>query len=159
MHETMRNRAKITGLLLGVLAIIFVVRVLIMIQRHEIIWLVLVSHSKLTANGSGIDGRILRGEGGRLLIVTLDAEKESGSYWVVLPIIIPVSKPGLVYLCNWTPPRLPAFPVSGANPPCWIPIERGGDVSPGPSINRRLEVSADYVEFTADDGRRIRAIW
>lgn len=158
MHATMRNRAIIAGVVLTVLAVVSVVRVFIMTPRHEIVWLVPLYNGKVTANGFGIDGRVLRGEGGRLLIVTLGTKK-SGAYWVVLPITTPISKPGLVYWCNWAPPRLPAFPVNGANPPCWTPIERGGEVSPGPSLNRRLEVSAAYVEFTADDGRRIKVVW
>jgi hypothetical protein len=75
-------------------------------------------------------------------------------------IWVPHDRQGIVWSCgNWTAPRFPAFPIGDVNPPCWtFPATE----APSPKSIlpvRNLVAGPGSVEFTADDGSRIRASW
>jgi hypothetical protein len=62
------------------------------------------------------------------------------------------------YCDDWSPPRWPAFWFPDVNPPCirWY----AADAPPPPAEPKRNTMTeTNAVEFTANDGKRIRVSW
>lgn len=60
---------------------------------------------------------------------------------------------------DWTAPHAPLFMFPDVNPPCihWYAAE---DVPPAPRTPKRnVKVETQLVEFTANDGKRVRVRW
>ena len=62
------------------------------------------------------------------------------------------------YCDDWSPPRWPAFWFPDVNPPCihWYAAEAP---PPPAEPKRNTKTESNAVEFTANDGKRIRVSW
>ncbi len=120
------------------------------------VWYLVVPNARLMVNGRPAQGWLHRGHHGESLFLTRRDRGKAESYM----IWIPHDRQGGVLSCgHWTAPRLPAFPIGDVNPPCWI-VVASEDPSPKPSLPpRNLVAGINFVEFTADDGSRLRASW
>ena len=120
------------------------------------IWYFAASHSRLTADGRPAHGRVHRGNGGQTVFVTRTDGEKATTYLVQ----IPHGARGTVWSCGkWVAPRFPAFPIGDLNPACWT-FKVAEEPDTGPIIPpRRLATGPNFVEFTADDGSRVRATW
>ena len=117
-------------------------------------YFVIVPGAKVFTDGRPSAGWLHRGGKGQLLIVTRTASGRRESYWVNRP----EEKAGSVRACgDWVAPRLPLIAIGHANPPCMF-IEGAliEDSSPSP---RPPVFGSRFVEFTAEDGARVRAVW
>jgi hypothetical protein len=135
-------------------ALVFVgVAVALSIFSPYTAWYFIVPTAHLTVDGRPVHGWLHRGSHAKVLFLTRQVKGKSESYMVGLRD----SRPRLVLSCGaWTAPRLPAFPVGDVNPPCLF----ASSAADSPLLpDRNLLVGLDSVEFTADDGSRIKATW
>jgi hypothetical protein len=128
---------------------------------HEIFppytaWYFVVPSARLTVDGRPEPGWLHRGNRRETLFLTRRDKEKAEAYMIWIP------HDGLGIVCNcghWTAPRLPVFPVGDVNPPCWVFSAGGGPTSKPTLPARNLVAGTDFVEFTADDGSRVRASW
>lgn len=119
-------------------------------------WYFVVPAARLTVNGRAASGSLHRGRSGETLFVTRRDKKQAESYMVSAPH----DGRGIVWNCGtWTAPRIPAFPIGDVNPPCLFGAIVEGSDSRARVPPRDLTTGNGFVEFTADDGSRIRASW
>ena len=120
------------------------------------VWYFVVPSARITVDGRLEQGWLHRGNHGKNLFLTRRKMGNVESYLILLPD----NGQGNVSSCgNWTAPRFPAFPIGDVNPPCWT-FHAADD--PTPRVNlpaRKLASGERFVEFTADDGNRIRGSW
>jgi hypothetical protein len=152
-NTKVRSILKIAAILILVLFGIVV--------THEIFspytaWYFVVPKTRLTVDGRPEQGRLHRGNHGETLFLTRREKGKEESYM----IWIPRDRQGIVASCgHWTAPRFPVFPIGDVNPPCWTFFFSGGP-TPKPTLpGRNLAAGIDFVEFTADDGRRLKISW
>jgi hypothetical protein len=119
-------------------------------------WYFIVPNARLTVDGKPQQGLLHRGNHGATLFLTRRGSAKAESYM----IWVPHDRQGMVSNCGrWTAPRFPAFPIGDLNPPCWIFLANEAP-TPKPALPpRNLARGTDFVEFTADDGSRIKASW
>jgi hypothetical protein len=119
-------------------------------------WYFVVPGARLTVDGRQEQGWLHRGNHERNMFLTRRKEGKVESYL----ILIPRDGQGSVSSCgNWTAPRLPVFSIGDVNPPCWT-FYAAEDQTPKLNLPARKLASGDnFVEFTADDGSRIRGSW
>ena len=121
-------------------------------------WFFAVQKAQITVDGKRAEGwlHIFKGSTGTEMFLTRKGTRKSESYQIWLP----TDGKGWVSDCgDWIAPRFWFFPVNHQEHPCFtIVIEEPGQLTTKP-LERRLEAGANFVEFTADDGQRIRASW
>jgi len=110
----------------------------------------LVPWARLTVNGASVPGWVYRGIPRGGLRVTLDDPHHRQSYWF-LDSTIGIPRYRLHACTTWTAPRLPMFTEGDYGFPCF----EYGDNPP----DRRLVVKPGFIEFSADDGRRVGVRW
>jgi len=123
-------------------------------------WYFMLPSARLTVDGKPTDGRLHRHTDGRWKITYL-TRKDAGrieSYRVTQDID---RGTGVSSCGDWTAPQWPVFPVNHQAVPCFFFVaaeEHPGKVEAEPPA-RNLQVGPNFIEFTADDGKRIRASW
>lgn len=126
------------------------------IFSHYTAWYFVVPSARLTVDGRPEQVWLHRGNHRESLVLTRRDRGKAESYM----IWIPHDRQGSVLSCgHWTAPRLPAFPIGDVSPPCWT-IVASESPTPKPSLpTRNLAAGTNFVEFTADDGSRLKASW
>src|SRR5262249_48628161 len=119
-------------------------------------WYYLDFHSQVLVDGKPTHGRVHRDRDGKSLFVTRTEGDKSITYMVILPR----ESGGYVRSCgDWVAPRFPFVASGDLNPLCWT-VRVAESPSPGPTTPpRTLFVGRNLVEFTANDGSRVRATW
>ena len=143
------------------IAAISILILLGILTTHEIFspytaWYFVVQNAQITVDGRPEQGFLHRGNHRQTLFLTRREKGKAESYM----IWIPHDRQGSISNCgHWTAPRFPAFPIGDLNPPCWTFSAREGP-TPKPTLpERNLALGIGFVEFTADDGSRIKASW
>jgi len=149
----MRKALKITGLVVGVLLALVVVREAFFGYTA---YFVIVPGVKLYADGKAISGWLHKGGKGRAFILTLSGSGKPESYWIT----VPGERNGWISSCgDWAAPRFPLVAIGHVNPPCFSFVN-AEDPNPAPKpLERKPTLGTRFVEFTADDGRRIKTSW
>src|SRR5436190_219864 len=149
----MRKALKRAVLIFGVLVALMIVR--------EAFWgytqyFVMVPGAQLYSGGKQVSGWLHRGAHGREFILTRRGSTKRESYWITLQD----EKVGGVRICDdWSAPRFPVVAIGDVNPPCFNFVTTE-DPNPRPkSPERKLGFGPRFIEFTADDGTRIRTSW
>ena len=126
------------------------------IYSPYVFWYFIVPHAQLTVDGKPAQGWLHRSHHGDILFLTRhDTDKvETYRIWISHD-----GKAGASRCEDWTAPRFPAFSIGDVNPPC-LKIEIADDSIPKPTPPKRDFVAREaFVEFTADDGSRLRVSW
>jgi hypothetical protein len=119
-------------------------------------WYFIVPNAQFTVDGKAEEGWLHRGKQSETLFLTRRAKGKTESYIISLP----QNRQGFVWNCgNWTAPRFPFFPIGDVNPPCWTFYVGEGPAPKSTLPARKLAAGSRFVEFTADDGSRIRGFW
>jgi hypothetical protein len=121
----------------------------------HVAWYFVDPNAKVTVDGRKVHGWLHRGNHGQTLFLTRNNGRRRESY------MIGIGGQGSVSDCgNWTAPRFPVFPLGDVSPPClWI-VDSNEKPNTGEAPpSRKLVAGTDFVEFTADDGSRIRVSW
>jgi hypothetical protein len=149
----MRKALKIAGLLLGIPLAVVVVREAFFSNTA---YFVIVPGAKLYTDGIPASGWLHKSVRGRVLILTRNAGGKSESYWITMPD----EKDGWTSSCgDWAASALPLIAIGDVNPPCFslLLAERP---NPSPETPERKPIFGQrFVEFTADDGTRIKSSW
>jgi hypothetical protein len=144
---------------------IVMLALLVIIVAHEIYspymsWYFLVPGARLTVDDRPEHGWLHRSRHGRVLFLTRQGKEKNESY----EIWIPRDERGSVMSCGeWTAPEFFVFSIGDVNPPCltlslrFIPNDGPPPKSTGP--RRNLVAGPGHVEFTADDGSRLKVSW
>ena len=140
----MRKALKITGVVIGVLFALVVIREGFFSLTA---YFVIVPGAKLYSDGTPIPGWLHKGGKGQLFILTRNGASKRESYWID---IRDGTFHGVRDCGEWAAPKLPLVAIGDVNPPCFS--------FPQMTI-RPLIFGARFVEFTARDGRRVRASW
>jgi hypothetical protein len=148
-----RRRLKFAAISIVVLFVILVARE---IFSGYTVWYFIVPSAQVMVDGRLERGWLHRGNHGENLFLSRSKGKNVESYLIMLPR----DRKGSVSSCgNWTAPKFPAFPVGDLNPPCWT-FYAAEDPTPRVNLPARELVSGEhFVEFTADDGSRIKGLW
>ena len=152
-RRAMRKALKIAVLVIGVLFALVIVR--------EAFWgyteyFVMVPGAKLYSGGKPVSGWLHRGGHGHEFIVTRRGSTRRESYWITLRD----EKDGWVRGCDgWPATRFPLLAVGDVNPPCFTFVLAEDPSSRPKSPERKLGFGPGFMEFTADDGSRIRTSW
>jgi len=119
-------------------------------------WFFIVPGAQIEVDGKPVEGWLHRGRRGEVLFVTRHDQKKAETY----RIWAPRDGRGVVSSCDdWTVARVPAFIVGDVNPPC-ISLVIVKDISRLPTPQTRILVAGTgFVEFTADDHKRVRVSW
>jgi hypothetical protein len=149
----MRKALKIAGLLLGIPLAVVVVREAFFSNTA---YFVIVPGAKLYTDGIPASGWLHKSVRGRVLILTRNAGGKSESYWITMPD----EKDGWISSCgDWAAPALPLIAIGDVNPPCLaFELAEGPSRSPRPPL-RAPTFGPQFVEFTADDGTRVKTSW
>jgi len=123
-------------------------------------WYFIVPNARLTVDGRPSEGwlHVRTYDRGRVMFVTRRSDGKVESYLTTLE----KGEKGYVWPCgDWTAPDFPFFPIGDVNPPCtFFTVAEEEPSQPKPkAVNRELRVGPGFVEFTADDGKRVRASW
>lgn|SRR5579871_5723405 len=121
-------------------------------------WFRKIPRACLTIDGTQERGWVHRATKGRALFVTHGYGQKVESYSVVFT----ASGRAIIWRCaKWTAPNFPVFPIGDLSPPCWdIVIDDGITPKPDPPTPERNLISGDnFIEFTLNDGRRLKAAW
>lgn len=142
------------------LAALVVITLFVRVAIFEPVWYFIVPSARLTVDGGPSEGwlHVRRDDRGKIMFVTRRSGGKAESYMIVLE----KGRQGRAWPCgDWTAPHFPLFPIGDVNPPCTFFTVAGQEpAQPKPKpVNRELRSGPDYVEFTADDGKRIRASW
>jgi hypothetical protein len=146
----MQKALKITGLVVGVLLALVVFREAFFGYTA---YFVIVPGAKLYADGKAISGSLHKGDKGRAFILTRSGDGKPESYWIAMPS----ERNGWISSCGgWAAPRFPLVAIGDVNPPCFSFVNP--NLAPK-SLERKPTFGPRFVEFTADDGRRIKTSW
>jgi len=118
-------------------------------------WYFMLPTAQVTIAGNHNSGYVHRADSGRYgsdLVVTIQHKWKAETYWVALPTGY---KPSMKRCSDWTAPRFPVFSIGDVNQPCMSFFDE--TLRPQPP-ERNIFVGAGSVEFTADDGRRVRVM-
>jgi len=130
----------------------------VLLVLHEAVsgltsYFVIVPGAKVLADGKVAEGWLHRGVKGQILILTRGVSGRRESYWIGLP----GEKGAGVGSCgDWTAPKFPVLAIGDVNPPCLFVIT---EASKATILNRSAVFGPRFVEFTADDGTRLKAVW
>jgi hypothetical protein len=119
------------------------------------VYFTIVPRGKVFMNGRSVSGWLHSADKGQLLIVTRSVSGRRESYWISMP----GEKGGSVRACgqDWTAPRFPVLAIGDVNPPCLFPVIAVDDAVP--PLERAPVFGQRSVEFTSDDGVRLKAAW
>ena len=150
----MRTALKITALVVGALFALVVIREAFFGYTA---YFVIVPGARVYADGKPISGWLHRRKKGDRFIVTRSDSARHESFLFTLPNN---ERDGGVISCGqWAAPRFPLVAIGDVNPPC-SGFDFGGDSKPRPKTpERNFRVGPRFLEFTADDGNRIRTSW
>jgi hypothetical protein len=116
-------------------------------------YFVVVPGARLFSDGKPLAGWLHRGGKGQLLILTRNVAGKRESYW----ISVPGERKGWVSGCGeWSAPRFPLVPIFDVNPPCVVWAAAPVQATP---LKRAPVFGPRFVEFTSDDGGRLKAVW
>jgi hypothetical protein len=121
-------------------------------------WYFMVTDSRITVDGKPTNGRLHRMtfHRGTTYFLTRKGEGNVESYRVTR-----TDRGDRVSSCKgWTAPHWIVFPLNHQEMPCivWVAAEEHHNVVEEPPP-RNLQVGPNFLEFTADDGKRVRASW
>jgi len=136
------------------------------ILNHYTVWYFMMPAARLTLDGKLNAGYVHWGEGGSnggAVMLTVLQRSQTATYRIWLPNsqAVPsernsVGRPSTQRCAGWTAPRFPLFSIGDVNPPCSYLF----DDTPTPNPpERNIVAGPGFVEFTADDGKRVRAEW
>jgi len=110
--------------------------------------------ARLLVNGKPYGGYVhsLSWDAHRVLVVTWRSRFGRESYWV-WNSTRSGQAPGAVHCKNWTAPPFPVFFSTDTNQPC---LSFEPEATPR---NRHIKFETNFVEFTADDSRKVRVVW
>jgi hypothetical protein len=148
----MRKSLKIAALVVGVLFALVVVREAFFSYNA---YFVIVPGAKLYADDKPVSGWLHRHRTGRAFILTLSGPNRRESYLIDLAD----EKGARTSNCgDWAAPRFPLVPLGDWNP-CQQITFASPDDPHQKSLERRLNFGSRFIEFTADDRRRIKTSW
>jgi hypothetical protein len=127
-------------------------------QNGYMQWYFMQPTARLTVAGTGNGGYIhrLENSGGTHVIVTRRMPWRGDTYWIALP---KNHRPTMKRCGDWTAPRFPVISIGDVNPPC-LGFSFGDEPRARPEPPERNLMTGDrYIEFTADDGKRLRVEW
>ena len=124
----------------------FIARVVI-VARSTVSWFLEVNNAQILVDGKQVKGWIHKGHNGRATILTRPEGKTQHSYWI---------ENGVGSCVGWTASHFPILPLRESNGWDWTPV--CFDANPNPP-ERNLVSGTNFVEFTADNGQRLRASW
>ena len=113
-------------------------------------------HSRLTVDGKAASGRVHRDHSGLSLFVTRTDGQRSATYLIEFP---GDTRAHVLSCGKWVAPRFPAFAIGDVNPPCWTFTYPGNPNPPPAHPATNLVSGSNFAEFTAYDGKRVRATW
>ncbi len=146
---------KIVGVALSILFALIVVREAFFGYTA---YYVIVPSASLYINGKPISGWLHRNKKLQAYIVTLNGDKHE-SY------LVSASNEygGSVHSCgDWTASRFPIVAIGDVNPPClsFFYVEESTNSTPRTEpAERKLTFGPQFLEFTTDDGSRLRTSW
>jgi hypothetical protein len=151
--QSMRKSLKIAVLVVGVLFALAAIREAFVGYNA---YFVIVPGAKLYTDDKPVSGWLHQHRTGRAFILTLSGPNRRESYLIDLAD----KKGARTSNCgDWTAPRFPLIPLGDWNP-CQTHITFASPNDPTPkSLERRLDFGSRFIEFTADDGRRIKTSW
>ena len=133
--------------ILALLAVaVFVARAVI-VTRSTVSWFFAVNSARITVDGKQGSGWVHKGHNGRAVILTRTEGKAQHSYWI---------EHGVGSCEGWTAAHFPILPLRESNGYDWTPV--CFDDNPNPP-ERNFVSGTNFVEFTADNGQRVRASW
>jgi hypothetical protein len=149
----MRKVLKISALVVGVLFVLVVIREAFFSYTS---YFVIVPGAKVYADGKPVSGWLHRGGKGHAFILTRGGSGKNESYWITLQ----TEKGSWISSCDdWSAPSFPLVAIGDVNPPCFT-FALTEDPTPKPkSPERKLGFGPRFIEFTADDGSRLRTSW
>lgn len=116
-------------------------------------YFVIVPGAKVSTDGKRSEGWLHRSSKGEVLILTRVISGRRESYLIRGP----GEKGGWISNCgNWSAPKFPLVAIGDVNPPC---IHIAGEPSTEKPSPRLPIFGLQFVEFTADDRKRIKAVW
>ncbi len=124
--------------------------------HHNTAWYVMLPTARLAIDGKQNIGYAHRADGGGFgydLVVTTREPWKGNTYWIVIPT---GHKPSMRRCEGWTAPRSPLFAIGDVNPPCLFETEQRSTPEPA---ERNLISGPNFIEFTADDAKRVRVDW
>jgi hypothetical protein len=153
--QTTRQVLTVVGLFLAALFSVGTLACVSSTAHGYMAWDFMLPTARLTIGGTSNTGYVNRygGSNGTDLIVTRRASWRGETYWIVLPRN---HRPSVKRCVDWTAPRFPVIAIGDVNPPCWYVIDE--DPRPEPP-DRNLVSGQNFVEFTGDDGKRVKAQW
>ena len=122
-------------------------------------WYALLPTARINLKGKPNSGYVHWADGGEFgynLVVTTKEPWSGTTYWIVVPV---GHHPSMRRCGRWTAPRLPVFAIGDVNPPCLIFGEGDESLNAEEQDRRNLVVGSGFVEFTADDGKRVKVEW
>jgi len=148
----MRKTLSVTVLVFGVLLALVVIREAFFSYTS---YFVIVPWAKLYVDGKSVSGWLHKGGRARSYILTRSVIDLRESYWITTPDV----KGGRISSCgDWAAPRSPVIAIGDVNPPC-LSFAIAEHQAPRESVERKATFGPKFVEFTADDGSRVRASW
>lgn len=144
---TLRTAVVVAGIVIGFLV------VLAMIDPH-MTWFLEVPSARLTVDGRPAKGWLHKGNHNQTLFLTRATSGGQKSYMIWAP----GDGRGSVRGCgSWTSPHFPIFAIGDVNPPCspWLVSGETGTAFFAQSV----VIGKDLVEFTAEDGSRVKVSW
>jgi hypothetical protein len=116
-------------------------------------YFLIVPGAEVFTDGKPSVGWLHRAGKGQVLILTRSVSGLRESYWIRRP----GEKAGGVSDCgDWTAPKSPLISIGDVNPPCLV-------LATGPPKENRQKRSPTFglrvLEFTADNGERLKVAW
>jgi hypothetical protein len=116
-------------------------------------YFVIVPGATVFAGGQPTPGWVHRGGNGQNLIVTRPISGRRESYWVIMP----GEKNGWVRGCGeWSASRFPVLAIGDTSLPC---LDWGGGSTQSDPPQRDPVFGPRSVEFTSNDGTRLKIAW
>jgi hypothetical protein len=111
-------------------------------------WYLMLPKAHLTLDGKPSGGYLHKTSDGKTIVLTRTDTERHESYWIIL-----TKHPGVSM--GRVAPHLPLFAVGDV----MFVGEASSIIPTHEPPERRLKTGPKFVEFTADDGKRIRAEW
>jgi hypothetical protein len=117
---------------------------------------VLVPWAKISTDNKPTEGWLHKGRKWQCLFLTRIVSGRRESYWISRP----GEKSGGVASCgHWVASRFPVIAIGDVNPPC-VTIANDDLLERRPSTFKRMPAfGTKTIEFTADDGGRVKVSW